>query len=135
MSVNRRALLAMLAITLVVATPPLASAAKRSWAHGEIKLVTSKGLMTAPGGAFRPDDALSQGELAQLVSGLTGRETRVPASPSGTVTIAQLDAQLVDALGPHAPPGSSRRRASGVRSSPASWVSATTTPPPRTAWS
>ena len=99
MSVTRRAVLAMLAITLVVATPPLASAAKRSWAHGEIKLVTSKGLMTPPGGAFRPDDALSQGELAQLVTGLTGRETRVPASPSGTVTIAQLDAQLVDALG------------------------------------
>jgi cell wall-associated NlpC family hydrolase len=98
--VNLRAVLALLAITLVAVTPPLASAAKRSWAQGEIKLVTSKGLMTPSGGAFRPDDALTQDELTELVTGLTGEETRVPASPSsGTVTIAQLDARLVDALG------------------------------------
>ena len=97
---NLRAVLALLAITLVAVTPPLASAAKRSWAQGEIKLVTSKGLMTPTGGAFRPDDALTQGELTELVTGLTGEETRVPASPSsGAVTIAQLDARLVDALG------------------------------------
>lgn len=96
---TRRALLALLAIALLAATPPLAAAAKRSWAQGEIKLVTSKGLMSAGGGAFRPDDALTQGELAELVTGLTGEDTRVPASPSGTVTIAQLDAQLVGALG------------------------------------
>ena len=81
---TRRALLAMLAIALLAATPPLASAAKRSWAQREIKLVTSRGLMTAAGGAFRPDDALTQGELAQLVTGLTGEQTRVPASPAGT---------------------------------------------------
>jgi cell wall-associated NlpC family hydrolase len=89
----------MLAIALLAATPPLASAAKRSWAQREIKLVTSRGLMTPSGGSFRPDDALTQGELAQLVSGLTGQPTRVPASPSGTATVAQLDAQLVGALG------------------------------------
>jgi len=89
----------MLAIALLAATAPLASAAKRSWAQREIKLVTSRGLMTASGGSFRPDDPLSQGELAELVTGLTGEPTRVPASASGKVTIAQLDAQLVDALG------------------------------------
>jgi cell wall-associated NlpC family hydrolase len=89
----------MLAIALLAAMPPLASAAKRSWAQREIKLVTSKGLMTPAGASFRPDDALTQGELAQLVSGLTGEPTRVPASPASTVTIAQLDAQLVGALG------------------------------------
>jgi cell wall-associated NlpC family hydrolase len=97
--VTRRAVLAMLAVALVAATPPLASAAKRSWAQKEITLVTSRGLMTTAGGAFRPDDPLSQGELAGLVTGLTGEPTRVPASPAGKVTIAQLDAQLVDALG------------------------------------
>jgi cell wall-associated NlpC family hydrolase len=98
--VKLRAVLAMLAVTLVAVTPPLASAAKRSWAQGEIKLVTSKGLMTQTGGGFRPDDALTQGELTELATGLTGEETRVPASPSsGTVTIAQLDARLVDTLG------------------------------------
>jgi cell wall-associated NlpC family hydrolase len=97
--VTRRVVLAMLAIAVLAAAPPLASAAKRSWAQREIKLVTSRGLMTATGGSFRPDDPVTQGELAQLVSGLTGAPTRVPASPSGAVTVAQLDAQLVGALG------------------------------------
>jgi cell wall-associated NlpC family hydrolase len=97
--VTRRALLAMLAIALLATAPPLASAANRSWAQREIKLVTSRGLMTASGGSFRPDDPLSQGELAELVSGLAGDSTRVPSSTGGKVTIAQLDAQLVDALG------------------------------------
>jgi cell wall-associated NlpC family hydrolase len=97
--VTKRTVLAVLAITLLGVTPPLAAAAKRSWAQREIKLVTSKGLMTAPGGAFRPDDGLTQGELATLVTGLTATPTRVPASPAGRVTIAQLDAQLVNALG------------------------------------
>lgn len=96
---TRRVVLGMLAIALVATTPPLASAAKRSWAQREIKLVTSRGLMTATGGAFRPDDPVTQGELAQLVSGLSGEPTRVPAGASGTVTVAQLDAQLVGALG------------------------------------
>jgi cell wall-associated NlpC family hydrolase len=89
----------MLAVALVAATAPLAYAAKRSWAQREIALVTSRGLMTTAAGAFRPDDPLSQGELAGLVTGLTDEPTRVPASPAGKVTIAQLDAQLVDALG------------------------------------
>jgi cell wall-associated NlpC family hydrolase len=97
--VTRRVLLAVLAIALLAAMPPLASAAKRSWAQREIKLVTSKGVMSAPGGAFRPDDALSQGELAELVTALSDEPTRVPASPSSRVTLSQLDAQLVDALG------------------------------------
>lgn len=96
---TRRVLLAALAIALLAATPPLASAAKRSWAQREIKLVTARGLMAASGGSFRPDDALTQGELSQLVTGLTGEPTRTPASPAGPVTVAQLDAQLVGALG------------------------------------
>ena len=96
---TRRALIAMLAIALLALTPPLASAAKRSWAQREIKLVTARGLMTASGGSFRPDDSLTQGELTQLVSGLTAEPTRVPASATSGVTIAQLDAQLVGALG------------------------------------
>ena len=96
---TRRVLLAVLAIAVLAAAPPLASAAKRSWAQREIKLVTAKGVMSAPGGAFRPDAALTQGELAELVTALTGEPTRVPASPSGRATIAQLDTQLVAALG------------------------------------
>jgi cell wall-associated NlpC family hydrolase len=97
--VTRCAVVAMLAIALLVAPPSLASAAKRSWAQREIKLVTSRGLMTATGGSFRPNDALTQSELAQLVTGLTGEPTLATARPAGIVTVAQLDAQLVGALG------------------------------------
>jgi hypothetical protein len=97
--VARRALIVSLTIALLGAASPLASAAKHSWAQREIKLVTSRGLMTATGGAFRPNDPLTQGELAQLVTALSGNAARVPAMPTGKVTIAQLDAQLVNALG------------------------------------
>ena len=96
---TRRVLLALLAIVALTAAPPLAAAAKRSWAQREINLVTAAGVMSATGGSFRPDDTLTQGELAELVSALSGEPTRDPASPSSRVTIAQLDAQLVGALG------------------------------------
>ena len=96
---TRRVVLAMLAAVLLAVAPPLASAAKRSWADKEIKLVTSRGLMTTAGASFRPDQPVTQGEVAELVTGLTGEPTRAPASTGGKVTIAQLDAQLVDALG------------------------------------
>jgi hypothetical protein len=48
---------------------------------------------------FRPDDPLTQGELADLVTGLTGKETPVLPDPATPATIGRLDAQLVRALG------------------------------------
>lgn len=96
---TRRVLVTMLAVSLLATAPPLASAAKRSWARKEINLVTARGLMTTSGGAFRPDEPISPGELAELLAGLTGEPMTVPPSTGGKVTIAQLDAQLVDALG------------------------------------
>ena len=52
--------------------------------------------MGGPPAAFRPNDPLDRGELADLVAGLTGKEApaRRP-TPAPPVTIAQLDAQLV----------------------------------------
>jgi cell wall-associated NlpC family hydrolase len=47
---------------------------------------------------FRPNDALTQGELAELVAGLTEQPPRPVANPSALVTMAQLDAKLVRAL-------------------------------------
>ena len=99
MGVTRRVVLAMLAAALLAVAPPHASAAKRSWADKEIKLVTSRGLMTTAGASFRPDEPVTQREVAELVTGLTGEPTLAQASTGGKVTIAQLDAQLVDALG------------------------------------
>jgi cell wall-associated NlpC family hydrolase len=92
---SRRVLLCA-ALALVFAAP---AAAARSWALPQIKLVTAKGLMGGTANGFRPDDPLSQGELADLVTGLTGKEAPVAVDPSAPATIGQLDAQLVRALG------------------------------------
>jgi cell wall-associated NlpC family hydrolase len=84
------------ALALIVASP---AAAASSWAQPQIRLVTSRGLMGGQAAAFRPNDPLTQGELLDLVSGLTGKEAPIAPDPSAPATIAQLDAQLVGALG------------------------------------
>ena len=91
-----RRVLVCAALALVFASP---AAAARSWALPQIKLVTAKGLMGGTANGFRPDDPLSQGELGDLVAGLTGTEAPVAANPGAPATIGQLDAQLVRALG------------------------------------
>ena len=90
-----RRVLVCAALGLVFASP---AAAARSWALPQIKLVTAKGLMGGTANGFRPDDPLSQGELGDLVAGLTGTEAPVAANPGAPATIGQLDAQLVRAL-------------------------------------
>ena len=91
-----RRVLVCAALALVFASP---AAAAQSWALPQIKLVTAKGLMGGTTNGFRPNDPLSQGELADLVAGLTGTEAPVAADPGAPATIGQLDAQLVRALG------------------------------------
>jgi cell wall-associated NlpC family hydrolase len=81
---------------------PSASAARtppRSWAQGEIRTVVERGLMRPSAGSFRPNEPLTQGELSELVAALM-ESVPVPAvNPLAPVTIAQLDARLVRALG------------------------------------
>jgi cell wall-associated NlpC family hydrolase len=91
----RRAL-ACAALALVLAAP---ASAATSWAQPQIKVVTARGLMGGKAAGFRPDDALTTGELGDLVAGLTGRQQAPMANPTVPVTIAQLDAQLVRGLG------------------------------------
>jgi cell wall-associated NlpC family hydrolase len=76
-----------------------ATAASRSWALPQIKVVTAKGLMGGTTSGFRPDDPLTQGELADLVQGLGGKPVSTPADPGAPATLGQLDAQLVRGLG------------------------------------
>jgi cell wall-associated NlpC family hydrolase len=76
-----------------------ASASQRSWAQPEIRVVVAHGLMAQKVAAFRPNDALTQGELADLVAGLTEEPPGSVANPDAPVTMAQLDARLVRALG------------------------------------
>ena len=70
-----------------------------SWAQADISYVVSHGLMAKSVATFRATDPLTQGELATLVAGLTKQPLRAAATPSATVTVGQLDARLVRALG------------------------------------
>jgi len=92
---TRRVLLCAVC-ALVLASP---AAAAGSWAQPQIKLVTAMGLMGGAPSTFRPNDTLTKGELADLVTGLTGKEAPIAPDPAAPVTIAQLDAQLVRVIG------------------------------------
>jgi cell wall-associated NlpC family hydrolase len=108
-----RRVLVCVALALVFAAT---AAAAGSWAQPQINVVTQHGLMGGKPAAFRPDDPLSAGELADLVTGLTGKAAPSAVDPSAAVTIAQLDAQLVRALGllPAARQFSAGLRAAGL---------------------
>src|SRR5581483_819659 len=93
-----RRVLVCAALALLLAVPAEA-AAPSSWALPQIKLVTAKGLMGGTANGFRPDDPLTQGDLADLVQGLSGKPAPTPADPAVPATIGQLDAQLVRGLG------------------------------------
>src|SRR5438477_2089781 len=108
-----RCVLVLVALALIVATP---ASAATSWAQPQIKVVTAHGLMGGKLASFRPDDPLTAGELADLVGGLTGRPAPAALYAATPVTITQLDAQLVRALGllPAARQFSSAVRAAGL---------------------
>ena len=91
-----RRVLACAALALILASP---AAAARSWAQPQIALVTAKGLMGGNAASFRPDDPLTRGDLTDLVAGLTGKEAPMAPDASAPATVAQLDGQLVRALG------------------------------------
>src|SRR5438105_1733967 len=74
------------------------AAPAKSWAQAEIRLVVAHGLMAKSVGAFRANDALTQGELSVLFASLTKQTVKPPADASAPVTVAQLDARLVRAL-------------------------------------
>src|SRR6266496_2036539 len=104
--VRRLRLLAFLACLLagLSAAPSAAPArAKRSWAQAEIRTVVAHGLMASSVAAFRPNDPLTQNELRDLLAAMSEESpqppSQPPARPGPSVTIAQLDARLVRALG------------------------------------
>lgn len=92
------ALFACLLVGLAAAPGALPSGSKRSWAQGPIRLVVTHGLMARSAAAFRPNDALTQAELQDLVAGLTEEPPKEVANPEAPVTMAQLDARLVRVL-------------------------------------
>jgi cell wall-associated NlpC family hydrolase len=69
-----------------------------SWAAPQIRTVVEAGLMGPSTSAFRPDDALTAGELAEVMFGLGQTDVSV-ANVDAPVTIRELNARLVTVVG------------------------------------
>ncbi|MDP8910450.1 MAG: C40 family peptidase [Actinomycetota bacterium] len=95
-----------------ISTSASAGSSRPSWAQAEIRLVTSRGLMGGNAASFRPQDPLTRLALEKLVAGLTRKPlpTNI-VDGSATVTMQQLDARLVRALGLSRAAGTFRRGA------------------------
>jgi len=131
----RRRLLYGCLLAVLALTPSLAAAKPApSWAQAELKAVVAAGLM-AKEAAARPNDALTRAELETLVAGLVHTDPVAAAKPAATVTMAGLDARLVNMLGLTEAARTFTQSAktaglsppSGTRSSPGSWACARTT--------
>lgn len=86
-------------VSHAVPSPAQPTAAKpASWASAQIRTVVSAGVLATSDAAFRPDDLLTRGELHEALAAL-GKPARAPADPARTVTMRELNAQLVSALG------------------------------------
>jgi cell wall-associated NlpC family hydrolase len=70
-----------------------------SWALPQIKLVVAHGLMAKSVQTFHPNDPLTRSALMSLVAGLTYEPVTTSNASTAPVTMAQLDATLVHALG------------------------------------
>jgi len=93
----RRTAACLVALAIVLVVAPAAGAA--SWARPQIRVAVQSGLMGPSVPSFRPNDPLTQGDLARIVAGLSGRPEQAPANPRAVVTMTQLDRALVRALG------------------------------------
>jgi cell wall-associated NlpC family hydrolase len=95
--------LAALALCFAALLPLGASArpteSSQSWAAAQIALVTEHGIFRGTPETFRPDEPLTRQALAHAVARLTGTaETRL-AGGETPVTLQELDAALVRAVG------------------------------------
>ncbi len=80
-----------------VGAGPVAPVA-RSWADAQIKAVTTAAILGTDPASFRATDPLTRGELAAALAAW-GKRAATPADPSRLVTMRELNAQLVGALG------------------------------------
>jgi cell wall-associated NlpC family hydrolase len=76
----------------------VAAPATSLWADPQIRALTAVGILGNTPAGFRPADPLTRGELADALAAW-GKTAPVPADPSKLVTMSELDAQLVNALG------------------------------------
>ena len=114
--------IALFACTLVLATAGTAGAQSpaQSWATPQIKTVVEAGLLAPSVATFRPDDALTRGELAEALFAL-GIEASFQNTAS-PVTIRELDAYLVTAMGLRPEARAIRLEAARVGLEPRQWL-------------
>ncbi len=74
------------------------SSAPVVWDEGEIATVVADGLLGTTDGDFRPSDALTWGDLTNALA-VWGHPIAAPADWARPVTVRELDARLVAALG------------------------------------
>jgi cell wall-associated NlpC family hydrolase len=69
-----------------------------SWADAQIRDVTAAAILGDDPATFRPTEPLTRGELADALRAW-GKPAATPSEPGRLVTIRELDAQIVGALG------------------------------------
>ncbi len=92
----RRGLIAVVAVVAAFFAAQPAVAA--SWAQPQIKAVVANGLMGPSVSNFRANQNITRAELGEALAALTG-EPQVVVDPDAEVSIAELDAKIVKALG------------------------------------
>ena len=98
----RRHVLTLVVLAVAAAGAAPAHAAKPaapSWAQAEIRTVVQRGLLAPDVASFRPNDVLTEGELADLTARLRGAVPARVANAGAPVTMARLNSKLVVALG------------------------------------
>lgn len=85
-------------LTMLALLAPAQAAQAQSWADPQIQTVVANGLMAPSPAEFRPDDGLTRRELGEVLAALT-QQAQVVEEPDRLVTVAELDAALVNALG------------------------------------
>jgi cell wall-associated NlpC family hydrolase len=83
----------------VLSAPASTAAPAKSWALPQINVVTEHRVFTATPQTFRGDDPLTAGTLARVVAAIRDAPATAAGDPAAPVTLAQLDATLVRALG------------------------------------
>jgi cell wall-associated NlpC family hydrolase len=95
---RRVLVLSCLLFSFVAVGVTSAGAAPRSWASPQIQAVIEAGLMAPSAAEFRPDDPLTAGELSIVLATL-GVPVISVTDLDRPVSVRELDAQLVTAIG------------------------------------
>jgi cell wall-associated NlpC family hydrolase len=93
-----RRLLLLCALGALGLAPTSAAKPAASWALPQIEAIVGAGIMGTDAATFHPNDPLTRVALEQLVAGLTHATPVAAANPAARVTMAGLDARLVNAL-------------------------------------